>query len=356
MSDPVYIDVLVAGLGPAGACAARKAADAGLTVVAIEKKAEAGTPVQCAEFVPAMVGIEVADLFATCRQAIDSMMTFVERDAPDVMENFPGQMIDRQAFDSQLVEMAIKAGVDCRFGAVLKSVTPKGTLILSTGETLQAKVIIGADGPRSRIGAAIGQTNTELVETRQISVPLLQPHSATDIFLSADIAGGYGWLFPKGDIANLGIGVEAGQKDRLKPLLENLHRELIQAGRVGEKILYHTGGAIPVGGMRDPIGQIGETAVLLAGDAAGLTNPVTGAGINAAILSGNRAGEYANLWLQGDREALDDYREELEDLFKPGLDRACKRRQNILDAFRRDSPTGEELRNNWIAYPEYWAA
>jgi digeranylgeranylglycerophospholipid reductase len=356
MSDPVHIDVVVAGLGPAGACAAREAARAGLSVVAIEKKAEAGTPVQCAEFVPAMVGIEVTDLSVTCRQAIDSMVTFVEGDAPDVMENFPGQMIDRQAFDRQLVDMAIAAGVDCRFGVVVKSVLPDGSLNLSNGESLQAKVIIGADGPRSRIGAAIEQTNTELVETRQISVPLLQPHSATDIFLSASIAGGYGWLFPKGDVANLGLGVEAGQKDKLKPLLENLHRELIEAGRVGEKILYHTGGAIPVGGILDPVGHLGDTAVLLAGDAAGLTNPVTGAGINAAVLSGNRAGEYANLWLQGDLEALDDYREELEDLFKPGLDRACKRRQNILQAFRRDSPTGEELRNNWIAYPEYWAA
>ncbi len=356
MSDPAHTDVVIVGLGPAGACAARKAAEAGLSVVAIEKKAEAGTPVQCAEFVPAMVGIEVADLSETCLQNIDSMMTFVESDAPDMMENFPGQMIDRRAFDRQLVEAAIATGVDCLFGVALKSVSPEGELVLNDGRTLKAKVIIGADGPKSRIGAAIGRTNTELVETRQIAVPLFKPHTATDIFLSADIAGGYGWLFPKGDTANLGLGVEARQKDRLKPLLEALHRDLVDAGRVGEKILYHTGGAIPVGGMLDPVGRLGGAAVLLAGDAAGLTNPVTGAGINAAILSGNRAGEYSSLWLQGDGDALDDYREELEDLFKPGLDRACKRRQNILQAFRRDSPTGEELRNNWIAYPEYWAA
>ena len=34
------------------------------------------------------------------------------------------------------------------------------------------------------------------------------PHDATDIFLRADYRGGYGWLFPKGAVANVGLGVE----------------------------------------------------------------------------------------------------------------------------------------------------
>ncbi len=349
-------DIIVVGLGPAGACAARKAAEAGCTVMAIEKKAAAGTPVQCAEFVPSMVGVEVAGLSDTCRQAIDSMMTFVEHDAPDRMANFPGQMIDRQAFDSQLVQIAIDAGVECHFGVSLKSVSKAGEMTLSDGRILKAEIIIGVDGPKSRIGAAIGQINHELVETRQISVPLLHPQSATDIFLSADIEGGYGWLFPKGDTANLGLGVDAGQKHRLKPLLDNLHEDLVRQGRVGNEIFYHTGGAIPVGGMLECTGRLGDGAVLLAGDAAGLTNPVTGAGINAAVISGHYAGTCAAALKGGDGDALEDYQEDLEDLFKPGLDRACKRRQQILNAFRNGGPSREELRTNWIAYPEYWAA
>ena len=58
---PVTIDVLVlvVGLGPAGARAARAAAQAGARVLAIDRKRVAGQPVQCAEFVPAMIGIEV---------------------------------------------------------------------------------------------------------------------------------------------------------------------------------------------------------------------------------------------------------------------------------------------------------
>ncbi len=45
-------DVLVVGLGPAGSRAAEAAARAGLRVIALEKRGEPGSPVQCAEFVP----------------------------------------------------------------------------------------------------------------------------------------------------------------------------------------------------------------------------------------------------------------------------------------------------------------
>ena len=55
--------VLVIGLGPAGASAAAEAARRGCRVLAIDRKREAGRPVQCAEFVPAMVGIDVVLAF-----------------------------------------------------------------------------------------------------------------------------------------------------------------------------------------------------------------------------------------------------------------------------------------------------
>ena len=106
-----------------------------------------------------------------------------------------------------------------------------------------------------------------MVETRQITVPLRRAHAATDIFLSADMPGGYGWLFPKGETANLGAGVSPAHKARLKAIVARLHAGLGE--RVGKEILALTGGAIPVGGMVKPWGRLGETLVLLAGDAAG---------------------------------------------------------------------------------------
>ena len=130
-------------------------------------------------------------------------------------------------------------------------------------------------------------------------MPLRVPHEATDIFLSAAIPGGYGWLFPKGEVANLGLSVASAANARLKPLLE---------------------------------------------------------GLNAAVISGDLAGRAAADYLGGEVAALDDYAEQLEETFGSALARAIRRRPEILEAYETGpgpDPTG--LRRGWIAYPDYWA-
>jgi geranylgeranyl reductase family protein len=330
-------EVIVLGLGPAGASAAAAAARLGARVVALDRKREAGRPVQCAELVPAL--LEVAP--ASVRQKIDAMLTYVEDDAPDTNARFPGRMLDRAAFDASLVDAARAAGADIRFSSTVIRVSATGEVTLGDATVLRAPVVIGADGPRSRAGKAIGSVNRELVETRQITVPLLAPHAATDIFLSAGIPGGYGWLFPKGDLANLGAGVAPQFRSRLKTIVARLHERLRNLGR---EVLSTTGGAIPVGGMLKPWGRLGETRVLLAGDAAGLANPVSGAGIAAAVHSGRLAGEAA---VHDQPQA---YEEELEDVYGAALQRALRRRRELLQS----TMTRPALRRGWIAYPEYW--
>ena len=185
-----HVDVLCVGLGPAGASAAGEAARRGLRVVAVDRRREAGRPVQCAEFVPALIGVEVGNLGPAVRQAIASMVTFVETDAPDVQPDFRGTMLDRARFDALLVERASAAGAECRFACMARDVAADGRVTLSDGAVVHARVVIGADGPRSIVGEAIGSRNIERVETRQVTVPLRVSHEATDIFLSDAIPGG----------------------------------------------------------------------------------------------------------------------------------------------------------------------
>jgi len=356
------IDVLVVGLGPAGAMAAATAGQGGARVLAIDRKREPGRPVQCAEFIPAMVGSALdasrtAAIGSSLCQHIQSMTTFVAGDAPHIKEHFPGHMIDRAAFDAALVHAATASGAECRFDTGLASLNPDGIARLADGRMIKARVVIGADGPRSHVGRAIGCINRALAETRQITVPLRRPCAATDIFLSPSLPGGYAWLFPKADQANLGLGIAPPWRRHLKPQLEQLHRMLVRQGRVGTEILGHTGGAIPVGGMLDPQGRLGSALVLLAGDAAGLTNPITGAGINAAVVSGQLAGEAAVAALRGKVGAGRDYAEELELLYKASLDRALARREQLLSVYAAGGrPSRAELQRSWIAFPQYWAA
>jgi geranylgeranyl reductase family protein len=337
-------DVLVIGLGPAGASAAAAAARRGCRVIALDRRRAPGVPVQCAELVPAMLDADPFDLAAALRQEIASMATFVEEDPPDLKADFPGRMLDRAAFDAALVARAARAGAEVRFASAVRRIARDGEVALADGTRLRARVIVGADGPRSVAGRAIGSVNRLLVETRQVTVPLRIPHAATDIFLSARIPGGYGWLFPKGSVANLGAGVAPAHRARLKNIVAELHARLVTEGRVGGEILGLTGGAIPVGGMLPPRGGLGAAEVLLAGDAAGLANPVTGAGIAAAVHSGRLAGEAAAAG------AFAGYEEELESVYRASLERALRRRRELLAA----KPGKAALRRGWIAYPEYW--
>ncbi|MGI9409299.1 MAG: geranylgeranyl reductase family protein [Hyphomicrobiaceae bacterium] len=354
MSDVDHRDLLVIGLGPAGASAAAEAARAGKSVIAVDRKVSPGSPVQCAEFVPGMISTEVIDLAAACAQPISSMITTVERDQPDIKENFPGHIIDREVFDRNLVHQAERQGAVTQFGVTVREIADDGTATLSDGRKIAARAIIGADGPRSLVGRRIGSPNKELVETRQLTAPLQRRHCATDIFLSVGIPGGYGWLFPKCDVANLGLGVIPAARQRLKPVLEQLHDVLIHQGRLGRDVLGYTGGPIPVGGMVPPVGKLGGRPVFLAGDAAGLTNPITGAGIYSAVVSGRLAGQFASDFLSGDHGAADAYADELETLFASSIDRALARRRELLARLARANARPADLRRAWIAYPEYW--
>jgi flavin-dependent dehydrogenase len=213
------------------------------------------------------------------------------------------------------------------------------------------------------VGAAIGEVNRDLVETRQVTVPLVLPHDATDIYLSADYRGGYGWLFPKGAVANVGIGISidgAFEHDKstrrcLKALLLRLLTRLATERRIGTRGWALTGGAIPVGGRLKSIGKLGDTAVFLAGDAAGLTNPVTGAGIASAVQSGTIAGWAAADFVNGRTAALDDYEEEMSAIFDAALGRALRRRRELLACYANGGrPDARALNDGWIGSPRYW--
>ena len=296
-------DVLVVGLGPAGSRAAEAAAAAGLQVVALErrKSRDAGA---MRRIRARMIERDVPAVGEVTEQTIARMLTFVEDAAAGRnAEHFHGRMLDRGEFDRMLAHEAAKAGADCRYGVAVLSIDADGTVHDVGRRALQPRVLIGADGPRSRVGAAIGAVNRDLVETRQVTVPLVLPHDATDIFLSADYRGGYGWLFPKGAVANVGLGVSIKSRKSLKPLLAALCTRLAGERRIGTRAFALTGGAIPVGGRLRSIGKLERTAVLLAGDAAGLTNPVTGAGIASAVQSGTLAGRAAADFVAGPRRA-----------------------------------------------------
>jgi geranylgeranyl reductase family protein len=350
----VEADVLVVGLGPGGSCAARTAAAAGARVIAVERRTEIGVPVQCAEFVPLPMGkyALASEVFA---QHVTGMTTILPS-GEKVVSDFPGIMIDRTRFDQALAQRAAAAGATEWLGTALESVDAQGSVaVMRKGDQrleVAYRVLVGADGPGSRVAHALGLPRLETVDTRQYTVPLLRRHAHTDIFLSADYPGGYAWLFPKGAVANLGLGLDTRLAADLKAPLDALHLRLAGEGRVAMEILGRTGGPIPVGGLRE---RLVVGSALFVGDAAGLTHPITGAGIAAAVISGEAAGACIARALDGDRDALADYEEDVRDQFQATIDRAIVRRRWMVARWQRPEVRADALhRRGWVAFPEYF--
>lgn len=348
-------DVLVVGLGPAGAAAAAAAARAGLSVLAIDKRRQVGEPVQCAEFVPLPMGRYAKPALV---QRITGMKSYLPSGEATYSE-FPGLMIDRAGFDQALAMEASRSGALLRVQTALKGLDPQDHVAIlraPEGEIERAayRVLIAADGPHSPTGRALGLAPLPVVETRQYSVPLLRPYTDTDIWLSDEYPGGYAWLFPKGDIANVGIGADLSLVPDLKAPLERLCDKLAEEGLVGRCVSARTGGAIPVGGMR---ASLVHSDIVFVGDAAGLTHPITGAGIASAVISGERAGEAAVAFLRGRADALAMFEDDMRDEFEDSLMRAVARRRWLMERWHTPAAQLDVThKRGWIAFREYFAA
>ncbi len=348
-------DVLVVGLGPGGASAAAAAARAGLSVLALDKRRTVGAPVQCAEFVPLTMGRYAKPALVQRIAGMRSILPSGHCEHSD----FPGLMVDRAAFDQALATEASRAGALLRVQTALKALILEERVAVLHGpqgvvERAQYKILIAADGPHSGVARTLGLAPLKTVETRQYQMPLLRPYDDTDIWLSDEFPGGYGWLFPRGAVANVGLGADLRLVPDLKAPLERLCANLVHEGVVAPDILARTGGAIPVGGIRTPLA---EGNVVFVGDAAGLTHPITGAGIASAVVSGERAGQAAAAFLGGDDGALQAYADDMNDEFAESLARAVARREWLLERWHTPAAQLDAThKRGWIAFREYFAA
>lgn len=354
--DIKTVDVLVIGLGPGGASAARTAAAAGLEVLAVEHKRVLGEPVQCAEFIPNPMGAYARN--PPIRQQRITGMQSILPSGHTHTSAFPGLMIDRAEFDRALARQAEAQGATLWTGTRLLRLDPgPGIAVLRRADTehrIRYRTLVAADGPHSTTAARLGLAPLEVVQTRQYTVPLRRPFEDTFIWLSDAYPGGYAWLFPKGDVGNLGLGLDTRLQPDLKGPLDALHQQLVEAGWVGTAVQRRTGGAIPVGGPREPMFQ---DRIVFVGDAAGLTHPITGAGIAAAVISGEAAGQAAAALLNEDSTAFADYDEAMRDQFGPALTRAVSRRQALAPLWHTPAAAEDATqRRGWVAFDDYFAA
>ena len=355
--DALSTDLLIIGLGPAGASAAMQGAAKGLSVLAIDRKSEPGVPVQCAEYLPTIgAGLNWRDYYVQSISALQSH--FAAGDTST--QRAPGMMLDRAALDASLVSRARADGADIRMGCKLRAidVSKSQALIDQAGKSFVVgfRCLLAADGPVSKVGRLLGLKALSCINSRQYTVALKRPLSECHVWLAPEYGSGYAWLFPKGQKANLGVGAGELRICRLKEMLDRLLYEQCSAGMLHNRVINSTGGKIPVTGMRGRLYvKQGNTRVIFAGDAAGLTHPISGAGIAQAMYSGQlAAGQVCAHVLGEEKSAFDEYECELRDVFGSTIERAVAKRRQWQQAVAEKQCTVSLLKSSWVGAGEYF--
>lgn len=308
---------------------------------------------QCAEYIPAMLKRQLGLGGGYVVQKIEGMHTFVPGQA--VKETVaPGYVIRRELFDQTLVAAARKAGAKVRCATRATAMHPEGDVTLAPGDgpayTVRPKVIIGADGPHSTIGRWVGKVNRHLLPGVQMTLPLAVPLANAEIYFDPEIVAGYGWLFPKGKVANVGLGMLRPTSGRpsLRKVLDGFIRRLEADGKICGAPVAYAAGWIPA----EPVRNAVSGNIMLVGDAAGHTHPITGAGIFAAVTCGKLAGKFAAAAAAAnDMTILKDYDREWQDLFGDTLARAHLRRAQMEACW---SAFDTIVKQCWVAYREYY--
>src|SRR5262245_34532311 len=117
-------------------------------------------------------------------------------------------MTQRRRLDAFLAEQAAAAGADFRDGVKVTAVDPEGAVVLG-GERLAADVVIGADGANGITARSLGlpahEHGVALEGNVRYAAVSRDRYAGRAVVELGAVAGGYAWVFPKGDHVNVGV-------------------------------------------------------------------------------------------------------------------------------------------------------
>lgn len=283
---------IIVGAGPIGSYVASKKGS-----IIIEEHENIGSPVQCT----GLVSKNVDEFFKPPENTIINKVRGARIVAPNgehviiKAEQDKAYVIDRKKFDQAIHEKTKDKSMTHVGETYLKhAVTPQGLVRVKTSKAVyEADLLIGADGPASRVARNIGQ-DRRVITGYQVRAGLDKPDDLVELYLGNDVCPGFfAWTVPLGDgTSRIGLATK-NPKPYFKKFL---------AGLGVKKVHDFQAGVIPIGYCPEFTGE----KTLLVGDAAGQVKSTTGGGIvtglhSARILikslgSPNPEKEYEDEW------------------------------------------------------------
>ena len=303
-------DVVVVGGGPSGATAAEELARSGRTVCLLDRD---GRIKPCGGAVPPRLieDYRIPDSQLVAKIQTARMISPTGRKVDIPIENGFVGMVDREHFDEFLRCRAAEAGADRRIGTFLRIERDEaGTHVVyrdkASGETMKiaTRLIIGADGARSDVARAEvpgGDTIPYVIAYHEIieapgAIGAYDPKRCDVIYDGAISPDFYGWVFPHGRTASVGMGTGLNGFD-LKKATSDLR---VASGLDGCETIRREGAPIPL----KPLDRWDNGRdVVLAGDAAGVVAPSSGEGIYYAMVGGSVAASAASACLSSGKVA-----------------------------------------------------
>ena len=322
-------DALVVGAGPAGSVAALVLARAGVRVQLVDRDRFPRHKLCGDTLNPGALSVldgldAVSPRAAALGRAVRSAalpvagMTVTGPRATQVTAEYPsgllGASITRRDLDLRLLEAAVAAGASFEHGLSVRgpATSPAGRVVgvrvatPNAERLLPARIVIAADGRRSRVASALGLTSSARCPRRWAFGAYFSDVVGTGPFGEMHIRpGGYIGVAPlPGGVTNvcvvraLGPGVRLDERTVIRDAVdaEPMLRHRFAAARQVSPTM--TLGPLAV----ESVGS-GTSGLLLAGDAAGFVDPMTGDGLRFALRGGVLAGEAALEELQSGHPA-----------------------------------------------------
>ena len=307
-------DVAIVGAGPAGSTAALRLARAGARVLVVDKArfprdkpCGGGLTYRAVRELPVDVSAVVEDTVDRFEVRLRYGRS-IERTSSEPL----CLMTQRRRLDEFLARACAREGADLREAVRVTNIAPDadGVTLSVDGTPVRARALLGADGVNGTVARSTG-----LEQQHRIGVALegnlsydgvaRDRYAGRLVLELGNVPGGYGWVFPKADHVNFGIGGWESEGPRLR---EHLARLCAEHGVDARELTDVRGYRLP---MRRPDASPARGRIALIGDAAGLVDPLSGDGMYEAFVSARIAAEHTLRLLAGEADTFGAYAEEV---------------------------------------------